>query len=120
MFRHGFVSFALVLALVLPVGVPGASALGDDRASSAPIELKTSQARLLVDGEGRVALEPNDAACPAPAPFRTPLWLITLAEGTDAFRPRHETHVSMLAFCGIRVGLVPRPTLRNFRKGGVL
>jgi len=27
MFRHGFVSFALVLALVLPVGVPGASGL---------------------------------------------------------------------------------------------
>lgn len=77
----------LALVLRLLVGALGTSAPGDDRVPSAPIELKTSQARLLVDGEGRVALEPNDAACPAPAPFRTPLWVITLAQGTDVFRP---------------------------------
>ena len=76
-----------VLALLLGFGVTGSAALGDEQASSAPIQLKTSQACLLVDGEGRVALKPNDAACPAPAPFQTPLWLITLSEGTDAFRP---------------------------------
>ena len=75
------------LVLVLLVGALGTSAPGEDHVSSAPIELSTSQARLLVDGEGRVAIEPNDAACPAPAPFRTPPWLITLAEGTNAFRP---------------------------------
>ena len=73
--------------MVLCAGALGASAMDGEKASSAPFELKTSQACLLVDGQGRVALKPNNPACPAPAPFRTPLWLITLSEGTNAFRP---------------------------------
>ncbi len=75
------------MTLSLLVGTLGSLALGDDTGTGAPFELKTSQARLLVDGRGRVALEPNDGASPAPAPFRTTLWTITLAEGTNAFRP---------------------------------
>jgi len=86
-FKRGSVLLRLAFSLLLPVGVFGISALGADKPSSAPVELKTSQASLLVNAQGRVALKPNDAACPAPAPFRTPLWLITLSEGTNAFRP---------------------------------
>ena len=87
MFQHGLASFGLALTLVLPVGIPSLVARGNEKASPVAIELKTSQTRLLVDEQGRVAFQPNDAACPAPAPFRTPLWVITLAEGTNAFRP---------------------------------
>jgi hypothetical protein len=82
-FRYGIM---LILTMVF-AGLLGSPVLGDDNETSAPFELKTSQARLLVDEQGRVALEPNDASCPAPAPFRTTLWTITLAEGTNAFRP---------------------------------
>ena len=64
-----------------------AAAADTGQATSAPFKLKNSHATLLIDAEGRVKLEPNDAACPAPAPFRSPLWLITVAEGADPFRP---------------------------------
>jgi hypothetical protein len=63
--------FGSALALLLTVGVAAGAAAGDEKGSSAAVELKTSQACLLVDGEGRVALKPNDAACPAPDPFHT-------------------------------------------------
>ena len=58
------------------------------------IELKTTHARLLVDSQGRLSLEPLDASSPAPAPFRTPLWVITLAEGTNVFHPGRQTLIS--------------------------
>ena len=77
---------ACVFALVVAAAASDSAAFADDSGPAA-VSLKTSQACLLVDAKGRVALEPNDPACPAPAPFQTPLWLITLAEGTDAFRP---------------------------------
>lgn len=82
------VATACLLAVLSPTAAP---------AASAAFELKTSQACLLVDREGRVALKPKDAACPSPAPFRTPLWVITLAEGTNAFRPGPKFSTSQAA-----------------------
>ncbi len=78
------VLFGLALVwLFLPGFTSGPALAGQP----APIELKTAAARLLVDFQGRLAIEPADASCPVPAPFRTPLWVITLAEGTDIFHP---------------------------------
>ena len=74
------------LALLLSVAATGSAALGGEKAVSGPIQLKTSQACLLVDSKGHVALKPNNPACPAPASFQTPLWVLTLSQGTDAFR----------------------------------
>ena len=71
-----------------------ATCCADTTLAAETIELKTSQARLLVDELGRVAVEPNDAACPAPARFQTPLWVITLAQGTDPFHPGRVITVS--------------------------
>ncbi len=84
MFRNSLIALGLMSFLVLCMGVPAVLAQSVD---AAPIELKTSQASLLVDGQGRVALKPKQECCPAFAPFRSPLWLITVAEGTNAFRP---------------------------------
>lgn len=83
---YSMLAFTAVVALLSAI-ISG-TALADDTGAPSPIELKTSQARLLVDGQGRVALMPNDGACPSPAPFHTTLWTITIAEGTNGFRTR--------------------------------
>ncbi|NLS93263.1 MAG: hypothetical protein GXX96_13995 [Planctomycetaceae bacterium] len=85
------VLFGLVLTwLLLPRFTPGPALAGQP----APVELKTAEARLLVDAQGRLAIEPADPSSPAPAPFRTPLWVLTLAEGTNVFRPGRQVTVS--------------------------
>lgn len=116
---HGnFILLQSLIALLLSMVLAEAPVRGDDPAPPDCIELKTSQARLLVDAEGRVALMPANPACPAPAPFRTTLWTITIAEGTNPFKTRSpittrqsdQTQVSPVAngariFCdGIRAG----------------
>ena len=80
---RSFLPYRSVFALLLLV----AFALSRAPVTAAPLELKTSQGSLFIDAEGRVSLEPGDAVCPAPLPFKSPLWLITLAEGSDPFRP---------------------------------
>ena len=61
--------------------------LNHEAAAVTPIALKTSQASLMIDEQGRIALKPGDAAIPSPADFQSPLWVITLAEGADVFNP---------------------------------
>ena len=94
MSHRNTVLFGLALAWLLPLGFTSTAATADQPGSPAPVELKTAEARLLVDAQGRLAIEPSDASCPAPAPFRTPLWVITLAEGTNVFRPGRQVTVS--------------------------
>ena len=88
MSHREFIIHVSLTALLLSISLASAPTHGKDTTPPPPIELKTSQARLSVDTEGRVALTPNNPACPTPAPFRTTLWTITLAEGTNPFQTR--------------------------------
>ncbi len=87
----------LVLASMLPATLICPSARGGQKDPPATIELASPTARLLVDGEGHVAIEPRDPSCPAPSRFQTPLWVITLAEGSDVFRPGSAVTISQSA-----------------------